>query len=395
MSTPEGIQPADSTNPRRAAREANVSPDGKWKSFPRVPHLLLYVPSGTFFGRVKVGGKLIRQTLNTDVFTTARLRLGDFLKQQHKRAARPLAGTFGEARAQFEADLQADHTLKEASKLYRLNCLKALLRTWPGLDAQTPARITEADCRSWAGRFAAEYDEQFFNNTLSTLRRVLERAGLGREDNPAYKIKRLGVKPKELQLPEPAQFDALLSTIESAGARQSQHCADLVRFLAFSGCRISEAREVRWADIALTRGEIRVQSAKRAKTSGAAPTRFVPIIPPMRELLNRLRQAHPAAEAHVCLVGECEKSLTRACRLLGIARITHHDLRHLFATRCIEAGVDIPTVSRWLGHSDGGALAMRTYGHLRREHSAAMAQKVTFSAAPGSIAPVAADHATA
>ena len=38
------------------------------------------------------------------------------------------------------------------------------------------------------------------------------------------------------------------------------------------------------------------------------------------------------------------------------------------ATVCIESGVDIPTVSRWLGHKDGGALAMRTYGHLRREH---------------------------
>ena len=72
----------------------------------------------------------------------------------------------------------------------------------------------------------------------------------------------------------------------------------------------------------------------------------------------------------------------RACKLVGVARITHHDLRHLFATRCIESGVDIPTVSRWLGHSDGGALAMRTYGHLRREHSAAMAQRVTFDSAP-------------
>ena len=61
--------------------------------------------------------------------------------------------------------------------------------------------------------------------------------------------------------------------------------------------------------------------------------------------------------------------------------ITHHDLRHLFATRCIESGVDIPTVSRWLGHRDGGALAMRIYGHLRDTHSTTMAQKVKFSAA--------------
>jgi integrase len=56
-----------------------------------------------------------------------------------------------------------------------------------------------------------------------------------------------------------------------------------------------------------------------------------------------------------------------------------HDLRHLFATRCIESGVDIPTVSRWLGHQDGGALAMEVYGHLRDLRSVAMAQKVTFT----------------
>jgi len=41
--------------------------------------------------------------------------------------------------------------------------------------------------------------------------------------------------------------------------------------------------------------------------------------------------------------------------------------------------VDIPTVSRWLGHKDGGALAMRVYGHLRDAHSADMAKRVTFS----------------
>ncbi len=64
---------------------------------------------------------------------------------------------------------------------------------------------------------------------------------------------------------------------------------------------------------------------------------------------------------------------------MSIHRITHHDLRHLFATRCIESGVDIPTVSRWLGHKDGGALAMKVYGHLRDQHSVEMAQKVRFS----------------
>ena len=77
-------------------------------------------------------------------------------------------------------------------------------------------------------------------------------------------------------------------------------------------------------------------------------------------------------------VREAQKSIDSACIEIKITRITHHDLRHLFATRCIEAGVDIPTVARWMGHKDGGALAMKTYGHLRNEHSQAMAAKVKF-----------------
>ena len=106
-----------------------------------------------YFGRIKVGGKIIRETLKTEVFTIARLRLGDFIKAQHKRASRPVAGMFSEARAHHEREVDADHTVKDASKLYRQNTIKALLRTWPALDAKAPAKITEVECREWAGLF--------------------------------------------------------------------------------------------------------------------------------------------------------------------------------------------------------------------------------------------------
>ena len=105
----------------------------------------------------------------------------------------------------------------------------------------------------------------------------------------------------------------------------------------------------------------------------------MPIISDMAVLLAKLKERDHKPTDSVCSVGECEKSLTRACKKANAVRITHHDLRHLFATRCIESGVDIPTVSRWLGHRDGGALAMRVYGHLRDQHSTEMAQKVSFS----------------
>jgi integrase len=112
--------------------------------------------------------------------------------------------------------------------------------------------------------------------------------------------------------------------------------------------------------------------------------RRVPLIPDASALFERMRSERldEPLDAKVFRVRESQKALNRACEKVGVERITHHDLRHLFATRCIESGVDIPTVSRWLGHKDGGALAMKTYGHLRREHSIAQARRVTFAPVP-------------
>jgi integrase len=361
------------------SRQPNLSPDGKWRSFPKVPNLLQYVNTGTFYGRVKVDGKLYRESLETKVFSVAKLKLGDFVKEKTRKRRQVGAPViFTEARNLYEQDLENDHALSDNSKRYRRYCIQKLLKSWPDLDHMKLNAISAAKCKEWAAKFAQQVDERYFNNTLGTLRGILKRAGIFGIDDPTKEVKRLGVKAKELHLPEPDQFQKLLETIETSGAGQAKYCADFVRFLAYSGCRLSEARQVRWADANLKRGFITIHSAKTRKTNDVSKTRNVPIIPEMKILLDRLATKPHSPQDAVCAVGECEKSLTRACRILGISRITHHDLRHLFATRCIEAGVDVPTVSRWLGHNDGGALAMKVYGHLRDSHSAEMALKVRF-----------------
>jgi hypothetical protein len=43
-----------------------LSKDGKWRSFSRVPHLLQYFSSGAYFARIKIRGKIIRQSLEID-----------------------------------------------------------------------------------------------------------------------------------------------------------------------------------------------------------------------------------------------------------------------------------------------------------------------------------------
>lgn len=162
--------------------------------------------------------------------------------------------------------------------------------------------------------------------------------------------------------------------------RYSINCADFVEGLIFTGMRKGEANALEWHDVNFDAGEIVVRGDRTMGTKNWEIGR-VPLIPDARALFERMRGERPdePLDAKVFRVRESQKALDRGCKKIGAERITHHDLRHLFATHCIESGVDIPTVLRWLGHKDGGALAMKTYGHLRREHSIAQAQRITFA----------------
>lgn len=62
--------------------------------------------------------------------------------------------------------------------------------------------------------------------------------------------------------------------------------------------------------------------------------REVPMIPDMRQMLERMKEerAGETAEQRVMRVQKCQKAMDRAAKVAGMKRITHHDLRHLFAT---------------------------------------------------------------
>jgi len=132
-------------------------------------------------------------------------------------------------------------------------------------------------------------------------------------------------------------------------------------------------------------GYLIVHGTKTAKSRD----RTVPVNPSLRALLTLIRKRRKAEAAllgaplpkptdPILKVKEAQNTLTRACKALKLPRMTHHDFRHLFATRCLESGVDPKTLAEWLGHADGGMLVLRTYGHVRQEHAAAVAAKVFF-----------------
>jgi integrase len=122
-----------------------------------------------------------------------------------------------------------------------------------------------------------------------------------------------------------------------------ENCADLVQFLAFGGFRLGEARHITWADCDFAKAEITVRGEAETGTKNSE-IRTLRMIPDMTNLLQRLRHERPqeAPTANVMQVKECQKAMDRAAKRVDMEQITHHDLRHLFATRCIESGVDIP-----------------------------------------------------
>jgi integrase len=348
--------------------------------------LLQYVNNGNYYGRVRVNGKLIRESLKTDVWSIAKLRLADLVKKSQENRNKVVTPKFSEALELFKHDLDTDATMKPGSKEYRLGCILKLQRTWPDLWELHLDEIKPQACKDWAADIQKHISGQYFNNMIGTLRMVIahgikehtEKAGIKLE-NPASELKRVRIKQRDLQLPEPAHFKLLVENLRKRSGGWGARVADLVEFLAYSGMRIkSEALRVKWADVDWERKEIVVRGKPVLRTKNGE-IRRVPFIKDMENLLTRLKnQLGEIKPEYVLQVSRAYESLARACKEIGIPRLRHHDFRHLFATRCIESGVDVPTVSKWLGHKDGGALAMKVYGHLRDEHSKLMAEKVTF-----------------
>ena len=373
-------------------KNSDLQPDECESSWQKTPYanLVRYAPSGRYFARIRVGGKLIRQSLKTKVLSVAKLKLADLEKQERAKLEGRQRLTEGKA---FFRDLVKEYlerldgnpNLKPRTKEYYKERLAAMLKSWPGLNDMDVRKLTEDDCRQWASRYAKQASSTNFNNTLIVLRAILAigvEQGI-RYSNAAEKLQRVRVGRKELTLPSQKKFRELVEEIRRVPFGPGLASADLVEFLAYTGLRVkSEAAHVTWADCDFERGEVVVRGNPGTGTKNSEARR-VPMIADCVRLLQRLRSERPDAkpDSLVMRVRECQGTITRACKALGIARFTHHDLRHLFATTCIESGVDIPTVSRWLGHKDGGALAMKVYGHLRDQHSANMAQRVSFDTA--------------
>jgi integrase len=205
-----------------------------------------------------------------------------------------------------------------------------------------------------------------------------------RADNPVRGVKRYADKKGEtfLSATELAKVGAALTTLEAEGANPA--AIAIVRLLAFTGARKSEIAALRWSEVDLERGYLRLGDSK----TGA---KVIPIGAPAAEVLAGVvaiegrEYVFPAATGDSHFQG-VEKVWRKARAAAGLPALRLHDLRHSFASVGLARGDALSVIGAILGHAD--VKTTSRYAHLAddpvRQAADAIAKSVqaAFSSKP-------------
>jgi integrase len=239
---------------------------------------------------------------------------------------------------------------------------------------------------------------------LIALRNVLNAAIDSDHMRELPRFPRLKVPPPPRRpLLTPEEFEKLLRLCFAKKGngepltKNGQQLHDFLRLLAFSGAREQEALRLRWHHVDFTRRRIFIGADENftagAMTIGSGGTsksrssRIVDFNPQLEALLHEMHKRRAPdsdwlfpspqrgeKDVHAKTFRESLKLVRGKAEL---ANLGFHDLRHLFCSFSVMAGIDFMTIASWLGHRDGGILIGKVYGHLLDEHRQKMAAKLT------------------
>ena len=236
---------------------------------------------------------------------------------------------------------------------------------WPDVRRdQVRAAITHAHRRGLAPRSLA-----LMLAALRSFYRWLRQARHPELVNPAH-----GIKPPKSgkRLPAVLDADAVTRLVEiPEGEALSTRDRALLELFYSSGLRLSEVAALRWSELDLADGSVRVLGK-------GSKTRIVPVGSLALTALRELAAEHgQAPQQPVFGNGRGGALSPRAIQARvkywaqrqGIWQRVHpHLLRHSFASHLLESSGDLRAVQELLGHADIGTT--QVYTHLNFQHLA-------------------------
>lgn len=173
------------------------------------------------------------------------------------------------------------------------------------------------------------------------------------------KIKKIKVDSREIRVPSVEAIGELLSMV----ATEDPNGGEYLRFLASSGLRRGGALGLTWERI-----DFEGRRLRGREKGGALKGR--PLTPEALAVLQarKNRGLSRPFEFNSSELDKLKRRLTRFAKGMDMDLTYYHAFRHYFASRALMAGMSPKEVAELLGHSDGGVLVLRTYGHLCSDH---------------------------
>lgn len=180
------------------------------------------------------------------------------------------------------------------------------------------------------------------------------------EENPAEKLDFVYHKRKKGRALTHEEQSAFIQAIENEPTRP------LWLFYLLSGVRCQEALTLLWEDIDYDHARIFIRGTKTETSE-----RYIPLFPQIADILKEIPRT--CGNVFPYTYRAVQWAFYRIRKQSGL-QFRIHDLRHTFATRCLESGIATKTVSKWLGHKHT-ATTDEIYSHLLTEFERAEVAK--------------------
>jgi len=235
----------------------------------------------------------------------------------------------------------------------------------------TARAVTPTDLRDYRAhlRTSERRAAATINRRLAALRRFFRWAkGTGRiAELPTEAVTGVPRSPRVPKALAKREVDRLLRAAEQEGNKRN---LAILLTLRHTGLRVGELCGLRLADVTLSerKGRLVVRSGKGDRD------RVLPLNHDVRQALTTYLAIRPAVSADHLFIGQRGEPLRpqavqnlvhKYARRGGLEGVTPHILRHSFAKHLLDAGEDLATVSRLLGHERLETTAIYTQPHER------------------------------
>ena len=276
---------------------------------------------------------------------------------------------------------------------------------YPGFENKFIDDVTKLDLRQWMDSIQLiEKSVKYKNDILRMMRVIFSHAQeyFNVEQNPTAilkTIKRDKSSTSKVEVWEITEFNKFINTFNSKDFYEFTF-STFFTFLYWTGVRRGEAKALRFNDFDFKNNRVRINKSANNKITGKglviqqpkteSSIRVIDVdevtMSLIKKLRNQRKQYDDYTEDSFVFVRRDDYSMpladttieskkNRAVQIAGIKNIRIHDFRHSHASVMIANNIDLPVISRRMGHSTID-MTIKVYTHILPSSSEAAKNKL-------------------